>query len=86
MNRHRLLAVAGAFALMAGAPASAQMLTVPDCSGFTVPYILQGCLDMQLRVIQSNRSFCLSRIDTARRREAAGVRNAWQQVPTECLY
>ena len=42
--------------------------------------------ELQELANRGNRNYCLSRISTARRQAAAGVRNAWLQVPTECLY
>lgn len=83
-----LLAAAALLAapLLGHPPAAAQLSSGMDCSQFTTPSILESCLDTQAIVNRHNRSFCVSRIDAARRMEAAGVRNAWLQVPTECLY
>jgi hypothetical protein len=66
--------------------ASSQILSPIDCSYAVTASGLQDCLRLQNMALQSNRNYCLNRINNARRLEAAGVRNAWQQVPTECLY
>lgn len=66
--------------------AGAQVYSPIDCSYTVTATGLRNCLELQELANRGNRNYCLSRISTARRQAAAGVRNAWLQVPTECLY
>lgn len=67
-------------------PINAQVHSPVDCSYAVTPSGLRDCLQLQKFANEGNRSYCLYRINSARSLEAAGVRNAWLQVPTECLY
>lgn len=72
--------------LLSPQQAGAQVHRPIDCSYAVTSSGLRDCLRLQSMASQANRDFCINRINYARQLQAAGVRDAWLRVPSECLY